>query len=99
LGEETAHPPDDGGNAERERITRRAWANQILWGKWTVPPDRRTGQFEAGSKPQEISEWRTTGKEPVPCQALPVLEHLTMIPCGEDHDNQSHSIKTWSSPC
>lgn len=46
MGEETAHPPDDGGNAERERITRRAWANQILWGKWTVPPDRRTGRAE-----------------------------------------------------
>jgi hypothetical protein len=54
---------------------------------WAVPPDRRTGEVEADSKPQGVSELRTVGVEPTLCQTLPVLEHVTMTPQGENHDN------------
>ena len=40
---------------------------------------------------------RIEGIEPAPYQALPVLEHVTMTSHREDHENWSHSIKTWSS--
>lgn len=47
-----------------------------VWGKWTMPLDRRTGKVEAGSKLGEILELRMVFEEPAPCQTLPVLEQV-----------------------
>lgn len=39
----------------------------LMGGKWSVPPDRRTGKVEQ-AQTGEISELRTAGVEPAPCQ-------------------------------
>jgi hypothetical protein len=52
----------------------------VVWGNWTMPTDRRIGKVKVGSKPWGIPELKMVDEEPVPCSALPDLDHVTMTP-------------------
>lgn len=65
----------------------------------SMTPDRRTNKVEWAQTSGNL-ELSTVVMGPSPCQTLPALEHLSVTPNWEDHDNQLHRENTWSPfPC
>lgn len=50
-----------------------------MWGKWTVPPERRTGKVVAVQIPDKSHNWEQQEFQPAPDQ-FPVLDHVTPTP-------------------
>jgi hypothetical protein len=60
----------------------------LLWGKWTMPPDRSRFKNPPGNLIIENSRHRNQ----LPARLY--LRHVTTTPHGEDHDSESHRDNT-----
>jgi hypothetical protein len=60
-----------------------------LWDKWNCVTRQKLSKVEWIKKPQYPSYLRMVGVSSTPDQ-VPVLEHMTMTPHGEDYNNQSY---------